>query len=203
MAEIKKDKDIPQRPEDYNSLNAFAGESIQRLAGESDDDYSFRRSRILADKILGEDGQLHYEYTDGFPKINVDKIPKGFRYEFKRYLSVNVQGEQETSYLYSLSRQGWQIVPASRHPEAGMRPGEDYITYGSTILMEISEILANMVLDKFRRETNANQSEAQLSRQFDNYRDQYHVGHNHAGAKNADKHSDGIGIHKKYAPADG
>ena len=61
----------------------------------------------------GFDGGNMDEGTDDF-FIEQDKIPDDWTYEWKRFTVFN---QEDPSYQVQLRRQGWEPVPASRHPE--------------------------------------------------------------------------------------
>ena len=61
----------------------------------------------------GFDGGNMDEGTDDF-FIEQDKIPDDWTYEWKR---LTVFNQEDPAYQVQLRRQGWEPVPASRHPE--------------------------------------------------------------------------------------
>lgn len=52
------------------------------------------------------------EGTDEF-YVPLDEIPDGWTYEWKR---KSVLGQEDAAHQVALARQGWEAVPASRHP---------------------------------------------------------------------------------------
>ena len=61
----------------------------------------------------GFDGGNMDEGTDDF-FIEQEKIPDDWTYEWKRFTVLN---QEDPSYQVQLRRQGWEPVPAARHPE--------------------------------------------------------------------------------------
>lgn len=96
------------------------------------------RAKARANAIKGHIGDLD-EGTDEF-RIDPDVIPDGWRYNWKR---KTVLDKEDPSYDVSLARNGWEPVPASRHPE--MMPSgakAETIMRKGMILMEIPEEIA-------------------------------------------------------------
>jgi hypothetical protein len=60
-------------------------------------------------------------------------VPDGWTYEWKRHTIFN---QEDPAYQVQLAREGWEVVPTSRHPE--MMPSGDYpyIARKGMILME-------------------------------------------------------------------
>lgn len=88
-----------------------------------------RRAAELRDHLNGE----VVDAADDF-YIPADMIPDGWTYEWKRH---SVYGKEDTTYYLQLRREGWEPVPASRHPE--MMPkdaGNGPILRKGMILME-------------------------------------------------------------------
>jgi hypothetical protein len=67
--------------------------------------------------------------------VQPGKIPDGWSYEWKRWAVMN---QEDPSYLISLQENGWEAVPAGRHPElvANGVNGEAAIIRDGMILME-------------------------------------------------------------------
>jgi hypothetical protein len=78
-------------------------------AEESPRDRAARRTAELRghDVDVGDDG------TDEF-YIELGIIPDGWSYEWK---TRSVLGAEDPAHQVALARRGWEIVPASRHPE--------------------------------------------------------------------------------------
>lgn len=93
-------------------------------------------SRARAAKRAAEIRQHRTEHdfdeNDKF-RIERDKVPDGWSYEWKR---KTVLGKEDPSYEISLRRGGWEPVPASRHPEMMPKGHYDTIEREGMILME-------------------------------------------------------------------
>lgn len=90
------------------------------------------RARKRAEELRQHLGELD-EGTDDF-YVDVNTIPDGWTYEWKRH---TVYGQEDPAYQVQLAREGWSIVPASRHPN--MMPvgaTEEVILRKGCILME-------------------------------------------------------------------
>lgn len=86
------------------------------------------------------------EGTDDF-YVNLDTIPDGWTYEWKRH---STYGVEDPAYQIQLARAGWTPVPASRHPE--MMP---YGTSHDTVLrkgMMLMECPTEIVEDRRRHD---------------------------------------------------
>jgi hypothetical protein len=74
---------------------------------------------------------------DGQDKFHIDLnlIPSGWSYEWKRYSVLNQVDDQ---YLGEMRRQGWEPVPTGRHPDlmAPGTPGTAAIIRDGLVLME-------------------------------------------------------------------
>lgn len=72
------------------------------------------------------------EATDEF-YVPSHYVPDGWTYEWKRHTVYN---QEDPAYQVQLARDGWEAVPASRHPD--MMPSGDhpYISRKGLILME-------------------------------------------------------------------
>ena len=79
------------------------------VAEESPRERAARRVAELRghDTDLGDDGS--YEYY-----IELGIIPEGWSYEWK---TRTILGAEDPAHQVALARKGWEIVPASRHPE--------------------------------------------------------------------------------------
>ena len=51
---------------------------------------------------------------DGTDEFAAPEAPAGWTYEWKR---KSVMGQEDPAYQVHIARQGWEAVPASRHPE--------------------------------------------------------------------------------------
>lgn len=62
------------------------------------------------------------------------EIPPGMDYNWKRF---TVTGEPQEEYLMAMAENGWEPVPAARHPRLASRSRKDgHIVRGGLILME-------------------------------------------------------------------
>ena len=102
---------------------------------------------------------------DGEPrdKYWAPEPPDGWTYEWKRKTIYN---KEDPSYALELARQGWEIVPRSRHPE--MMPHEwkgDAIEVEGLVLMERPKVLCEESRQRERAETMAQirEKESQLA----------------------------------------
>lgn len=73
-----------------------------------------------------------FDENDKF-RIERDKVPDGWSYEWKR---KTVLGKEDPSYEISLRRGGWEPVPASRHPEMMPKGHYETIEREGMVLME-------------------------------------------------------------------
>ena len=121
---------------------------------------SEERAAKRAAEIRGHIGSMD-EGIDEF-YIPPDSIQDGWTYEWKR---KSVMGQEDSSYLVSLRRLGWDPVPASRHPEMmPMGSAAETIERKGMILMErpteITEEVKRLELRKARAQVQ--QKQAQL-----------------------------------------
>ena len=81
----------------------------EATTGESPRDRAARRTAELRghDTDLGDDGNDEYY-------IELGIIPDGWSYEWK---TRTILGAEDPAHEVALARKGWEIVPASRHPE--------------------------------------------------------------------------------------
>lgn len=93
------------------------------------------------------------EGTDEF-YIPPSIVPEGWNYEWKRHMIWN---QEDPAYTVQLAREGWEPVPASRHPE--MMPKtwtESTIMRKGMVLMErpseISEEIRRIELKRARQQ---------------------------------------------------
>lgn len=90
------------------------------------------RAALRAKELRDHHGSMD-DGTDDF-YVDVDAIPDGWTYEWKRH---STYGVEDPAYQIQLARAGWTAVPASRHPE--MMPygsGHETIMRKGMILME-------------------------------------------------------------------
>lgn len=78
-------------------------------AGETPRERAARRTAELRghDTDLGDDGTDEYY-------IELGIIPEGWSYEWK---TRTILGAEDPAHQVALARKGWEVVPASRHPE--------------------------------------------------------------------------------------
>ena len=81
----------------------------EATASESPRERAARRVSELRghDTDLGDDGTDEYH-------IELGIIPDGWSYEWK---TRTILGAEDPAHQVALARKGWEIVPASRHPE--------------------------------------------------------------------------------------
>lgn len=89
-------------------VEAKRGDMRPTLREESPKTRAARRAAELRNHL----GTLD-EGVDEF-YIPKDIIPEGWSYEWKRR---TVLGQEDPSYQVALAKQGWEAVPAARHPE--------------------------------------------------------------------------------------
>ena len=103
------------------------------LRGPMREDDSRARAAQRAAELRGH---LQDEISDAEDKffVDVDVIPDGWTYEWKRH---TIYGEEDPSYQVALARAGWTAVPVNRHPNM-MPHNTDHkvITRDGMILME-------------------------------------------------------------------
>jgi len=103
--------------------------------------------------------------TDEVDKFFIDPkiIPEGWSYEWKTF---TVLGAENPGYQVNLARQGWEAVPARRHPEMmPMNHKGNTIEREGQILMERPAVItdAAKARDLRRAREQVNQKEAQLA----------------------------------------
>jgi hypothetical protein len=116
-----------------------------------------RRAAELRDHIGDMD-----EGVDEF-RINLDEVPAGWEYEWKRKTFL---GAEDPAYQVQLARAGWEAVPTARHPHyMPMEGNYPVIERKGMILMErpmeICDEARLIELNKARRQVR--QKEAQLN----------------------------------------
>lgn len=91
---------------------APAAPAPRPAAQYAEEDPRTRAARRTAE--LMEHGSLDDDRGDDKFYIDPTIVPDGWSYEYKRH---QVFGKEDASYQVSLMRQGWEPVPARRHPE--------------------------------------------------------------------------------------
>lgn len=76
------------------------------------DDDPRSRAAQRAKELRDHHGDMN-EGTDDF-YVDIDGIPDGWTYEWKRY---SIYGDVDPAYQIQLARAGWTPVPATRHPD--------------------------------------------------------------------------------------
>lgn len=78
--------------------------------------------------------------------VPMDEIPPGLSYEWKRVSNV---GQEDPFYIAGMREQGWEPVPASRHP-TWVPPGYDkpHIIKGGLMLMDRPKELTQEARDE-------------------------------------------------------
>lgn len=90
-------------------------------------DAAARAAELRSHGALDDDG------TDKF-HVEPGMVPDGWAYEWKRN---TVYGKEDPSYNVSLARQGWEAVPADRHPSYMPKDGSySVIERDGLVLME-------------------------------------------------------------------
>lgn len=105
---------------------------------------SLERAELRAKEIL--EGDMIDEGEDIF-YFDPENQPDGWSYEWKR---KTVYGEENPQYQVQLEQNGWQPVPAARHPEMMPSTGGPYHTIerNGQILMERPRVITDFVRDK-------------------------------------------------------
>ena len=129
--------------------------SMRPTMRESSVDRAAQRAAEIRGHIGGMDEGIDEFY------IPPDSIPDGWTYEWKR---KSVMGQEDSSYLVSLRRLGWDHVPATRHPEMmPMGSAAETIERKGMILMErpaeISEEVRRADLRKARAQVQTKQAQ--------------------------------------------
>ena len=142
---------------------AVATEAPQdTLRGSMREEDSLSRAAQRAAELRGH---LKDEVSDSEDKffIDVDIIPDGWTYEWKRH---TIYGEEDPAYQVQLARAGWTAVPVHRHPNM-MPHNTDHkvITRDGMILMECpTEIIDERRRNELVKARNqVRHKEAQLS----------------------------------------
>lgn len=130
----------------------------EATTGESPRERAARRTAELRghDTDLGDDGNDEF-----FIELGI--IPDGWSYEWK---ARTILGAEDPAHQVALARKGWEIVPASRHPELmpmGYK-GVEITRKGMVLMerpMEITQEAHNASLRKARMQMR--DKEAQLT----------------------------------------
>jgi len=107
---------------------------------------------------------LKGDTSDGADRFYVDPhiVPDGWSYEWKR---KTIWGKEDPAHEVELARQGWEVVPASRHPQMMPKGNWQTIERDGMILMERPKVLTDDIhkenLRKARLQVKA--KEAQLN----------------------------------------
>jgi len=117
------------------------------------------RAAELAARIRGE---REGRDDDGVDEFKAPPAPDGWAYQWK---TKSVFGKEEVSHQNNLLRNGWQPVPASRHPDfmpAGMK--SEHIEHKGMVLMELPQELVDDArrMDKRRADMQVQHKAAQL-----------------------------------------
>jgi hypothetical protein len=161
MPEIVKKK--PGRPakviEDMRPEPVTEAREDMR-AGQREEDpraRAERRAKEIRQHLKGDT-------SDGADRFFVDPsiIPDGWSYEWKR---KTIWGKEDPAHEVELARQGWETVPASRHPQMMPKGNWQTIERDGMILMERPKVLTDDIhkdnLRKARLQVRA--KEAQLN----------------------------------------
>ena len=73
---------------------------------------SVSRAARRAAELRGHLGDMDQGTNEFY--VDLSSVPDGWTYEWKR---KSILGAEDTSHTISLARMGWEVVPASRHPE--------------------------------------------------------------------------------------
>lgn len=121
--------------------------------------------RARAERRAAEIRQhLKGDNSEGADRFFVDPhiIPDGWSYEWKR---KTIWGKEDPAHEVELARQGWEAVPATRHPQMMPKGNWQTIERDGMILMERPKVLTEDIhkdnLVKARRQVKA--KEAQLN----------------------------------------
>jgi len=146
---------VKKTPIKSNSPEVSRAEIRPPVREESPSERAARR----AEEIRGHLGDMD-EGTDEF-YISKDMIPDGWTYEWKRRSILN---QEDPAYAVQLAREGWEAVPAKRHPQ--MMPGNsthDVIERKGMVLMErpseITEEARNIEIRRARQQVRIRESQ--------------------------------------------
>ena len=99
--------------------------------------------RARAERRAAEIRQhLKGDTSDGADRFYIDPnvIPDGWSYEWKR---KTIWGKEDPAHEVELARKGWEVVPASRHPEMMPKGNWQTIERDGMILMERPKVLTD------------------------------------------------------------
>ena len=148
----------PGRPPLRHEAITEAREDMRE--GQREDDPRSRAER-RAEEIRKH---LKGDTSDGADRFFIDPsiIPDGWSYEWKR---KTIWGKEDPAHEVELARNGWEAVPASRHPQMMPKGNWQTIERDGMILMERPKVLTEDVhannLRKARLQVRA--KEAQLN----------------------------------------
>ena len=129
-------------------------------AGQREDDPRARAERRAAEIRK----HLKGDSSEGADRFYIDPsiIPDGWSYEWKR---KTIWGKEDPAHEVELARQGWEVVPATRHPQMMPKGNWQTIERDGMMLMERPKVLTDDVhasnLKKARLQVRA--KEAQLN----------------------------------------
>ena len=128
-------------------------------AGQREDDPRARAERRAAEIRK----HLKGDTSDGADRFWIDPsiIPDGWSYEWKR---KTIWGKEDPAHEVELARQGWEVVPATRHPQMMPKGNWQTIERDGMILMERpAEITAEVKrLEIKKARAQVQQKQAQL-----------------------------------------
>lgn len=120
--------DAAQRGEPVAEARTATAPERPPLREESPRDRAAKR----AAELRGHLGDID-EGTDEF-YIDPEAIPEGWTYEWKTF---SIYNQEQGTYIMQMRREGWEPVPASRHPQMMHKgAGSDPIMRKGMILME-------------------------------------------------------------------
>lgn len=128
----QREAELRGREEAANALLVAARSGAARSDATRDDTV---RSEPLASAVRSgrkrKGGQIHDQF-----EVDLARIPKGMTYEWKR---ATVLGQGSPQYDVFMREQGFEPVPASRHPEMVIEGHKGAIIRDGLILMERPE----------------------------------------------------------------
>jgi len=86
-----------------------------------------KRAAAIRQHMAGDE-----EGSDEF-FIPLHYVPDGWTYEWKRHTIYN---QEDPAYQVQLAREGWEVVPASRHPDLMPQGEHPFISRKGMVLME-------------------------------------------------------------------
>lgn len=128
MAALRESGEAEEQPEGGEAAVEAAPARRPALREDSPRDRAAKR----AAELRGHLGDID-EGTDEF-YIDPESIPDGWTYEWKTF---SIYNQEQGTYIMQMRREGWEPVPASRHPQM-MHKGaaNDPIMRKGMILME-------------------------------------------------------------------